>query len=409
VKAPPPLAREHVFVQRLQVPALGQLGTQRRHERSERRLLCKVVQLLRIARKVVELVRIHGRMDELVVAASHHHHRRDGAFGQVLANRKSLTAFSKLTMQLRHEARTVDGIGPFLARLARSQFDERGQQIEVRNRCRHTMRRKTLRRMHDQRHAHAAFEARHLVPEPALAEHFAVIRRDDDDRVVGEPGCAERIENRAELRIDIRQRAVIRMPRIANLLFRRRRQIGLIDIAKAFRMRIALFARQRHARHVDLFVTIQVPVLLRNRIGIMRMRERRDHAEGPHIAARLALAHDVIQLLARGVRHFVVEIELVRAHARARIEHRAHVVIPARPHIRVFPIGHPAEIGGIDIRRQPLFETMQLIGAAEMHLAGKNRPVARCTQIVRERQRLRGQFGGVIVSTDCSGQLARHH
>ena len=59
-------------------------------------------------------------------------------------------------------------------------------------------------------------------------------------------------------------------------------------------------------------------------------------------------------------------------------------MIPARAVLETFPVGRPAEIGGIDVGGQAFFESMQLVRAAEMHLAGQNRPIASGAKIVRE-------------------------
>ncbi len=233
-----------------------------------------------------------------------------------------------------------------------------------------------------------------------------MVGREDHDRVVGETALLQRGQHAAELRVDIGRRAVVRMARGADLRVGGRRAIVLADDAQPLRMRVAFRRIEPHGRHVDLVVAVQIPVFARDRVRVVRMGQRHDHAERPRIVPGRALARDVVELLLRGERDFVVEIELVRAHARARLQHRAHVVIPARPLARLVPVGHPAEIGRIDVGREPFLEAVQLVGPAEMHLAGQHRPVAARAQVVRERQRLRRQLGGVIVGADPRRQLA---
>ena len=60
----------------------------------------------------------------------------------------------------------------------------------------------------------------------------------------------------------------------------------------------------------------------------------------------------------------------------AGVANRAHVVIPARTMLGAIPVRRPVEVGGIDVGRQPLLESMQLIGSAEVHLAGENGAIA---------------------------------
>ncbi len=127
------------------------------------------------------------------------------------------------------------------------------------------------------------------------------------------------------------------------------------------------------------------------------MRERGDQTEWPLIAPCLTFAGDVEELLASGKGNLVVEIKLVGAYARAGVEHRTHVVIPAWAHFRLRPVGHPAEVSRIDVGCQPVLEAVQLIRTAEMHLARQNGAVTGRPQIVRESQGLRRKFGGVIV------------
>ena len=45
----------------------------------------------------------------------------------------------------------------------------------------------------DERHAGRALEEAHLVPKAAFAQHLAVIAGQDDDRVLGQRGRAQRL------------------------------------------------------------------------------------------------------------------------------------------------------------------------------------------------------------------------
>ncbi len=76
------------------------------------------------------------------------------------------------------------------------------------------------------------------------------------------------------------------------------------------------------------------------------------------------------------------------------------------PGLRV--VGCPAEIGGIDVRRQPLLEAVHLVGADEMHLAGKRRLIAGAAQVVRIGRDVGGEFRGIVVDARAARELSGH-
>ena len=96
----------------------------------------------------------------------------------------------------------------------------------------------------------------------------------------------------------------------------------------------------------------------------------------------------------------IVEIDLIRARAGSRLGDGIHVVIPARPMLEASPIRRPAEIGRIDIGCQALLEAVQLIRAAEVHLAAEHGLIAGTPQIMCESGHLGGKFGGIVVGAD---------
>ncbi len=132
------------------------------------------------------------------------------------------------------------------------------------------------------------------------------------------------------------------------------------------------------------------------------MRERDGQAERAPVGA----AGDVEQLAASVEHHLLVEIRLVGAHAGAGLGDAVHRVIPVRTVLRVLPVRGPAEIGGVDVGGQPLLEAVELVGAAEMHLAGQDGAIAGQPQVVREGRRLRGELGRVVIGADRRGQPA---
>ena len=158
-------------------------------------------------------------------------------------------------------------------------------------------------------------------------------------------------------------------------------------------MRIEVFARDGGSRHVDLLVAIEAPVALGDREGIMRMGERGDEQEGTLVVG----AGDFIERALGGEGDFVVEIELVGAHAEAGLRHRTHIVIPVRPLRRMIPVRRPAVVGGIDVGRQALLEAVQLVGAAKMHLARQDRAIAEIAQVMRIGRNVGAKFGGIVI------------
>src|ERR1035438_5141175 len=104
--------------------------------------------------------------------------------------------------------------------------------------------------------------------------------------------------------------------------------------------------------------------------------------------------------------NLVIEIDLIGARTSARLGHGLHRVIPARTLLEAIPIGCPAEVRRINIGGQALFEAVELIRAAKMHLAAQNGPITGVAQIVRERRYLSGELRGVVVRADCGGQAA---
>lgn len=231
----------------------------------------------RIRCHVIELIRIGRCMNELEAPAPQHHNRCNSAFGQVFANRFVVPIMGALgTAQMRDETLTVERIRPARQLFAARQFHQRGQQIEMRDRLAYPMRVELLRRMHDQRDPAAAFEESHLVPESALAKHLAVIRRHHDDGIFGKPRLFERFENRTELVVDVGNRAVISTPCMTDLLVGRWRAVGFAYMPQTLRMRIGFIERIAMRGQCDVFIRIQVPVFLRNRVRVVRMRQRSD-------------------------------------------------------------------------------------------------------------------------------------
>ncbi|MNQ66985.1 hypothetical protein D3C85_814890 [compost metagenome] len=169
-------------------------------------------------------------------------------------------------------------------------------------------------------------------------------------------------------------------------------------------MRVQLILGDVHAGQLDVFLAVQVPVLLGDGVGVVGVGQRHRQAE------RLfgMFAHMVVEVLARLEHHFLVEIQLVGAHAGPGLQHRGHVVVPARAHVRLVPVHRPAIVGRVDIAGQAFFVAVQLVRAAEVHLAGQRGAVAQPAQMVGIGGHVGREVGGIVVGADLRRQLAAH-
>ncbi len=135
------------------------------------------------------------------------------------------------------------------------------------------------------------------------------------------------------------------------------------------------------------------------------MGEADGQAPGPAVMA----AREVVELARRVVGDLVVIFHLVGDLGNAGAGDRTQIVIPpVDAFAGLAVVRRPAEIGGIDVGRQPLLEAMQLVWADEMHLARQAGLVAGGAQMMREGRNVGGKFGGVVVDARAAGQLARH-
>ncbi|MNP49742.1 hypothetical protein D3C76_1439490 [compost metagenome] len=81
-------------------------------------------------------------------------------------------------------------------------------------------------------------------------------------------------------------------------------------------------------------------------------------------------------------------------------------MIPGRAHIRFIPVHRPAVVGGVDIAGQAFFVAMQLVRAAEVHLARQGGAVAEAAQVVGVGRYVGGEIGGIVVGANLARQLA---
>ena len=187
--------------------------------------------------------------------------------------------------------------------------------------------------------------------------------------------------------VDIGDRAVIGAARVADLRSSAACASSRADVAQAPRMRVELGSAIADARHVDVLVAIESPVtrsgMAKGSCGWVSDTTRQNGRSSlPRARCRRALA--------RGERHLVVEVELVGAHARTGLRSPSSCCDTSSGRSGgVIPVRRPAEIGGIDVGGQPLLEAVQLVGAAEMHLAGQHGAIARRAQIMGEGRDIR--------------------
>ena len=131
------------------------------------------------------------------------------------------------------------------------------------------------------------------------------------------------------------------------------------------------------------------------------MRKRRHQAKLP-IGI---VAGKVIELADGEKGDLVVVLELVRYLGDARLQHRGHVVVPPVDAFTLAPpVGGPTEVGGIDVGRQPLLESVQLVGTHEVHLAGKTGAISGQPQVVCPGRNRGRKLGGVVVDSAVRGE-----
>ncbi len=85
------------------------------------------------------------------------------------------------------------------------------------------------------------------------------------------------------------------------------------------------------------------------------------------------------------------------------IEDRLHGMVPGYPDSRIkCPVTGPRKVCRIDIRGDPILETMELVSADEMHLARETGVVAHDPQIVRQSRDLRLELAGVVIDVNAT-------
>ena len=228
-------------VERGEIPAARDLAAERGDPLGVLARIRQIVALAGIALNVIELVGIGRRMDELERAAPDHHDRRDRAFGEIFADRLVVARLAP-EMRPRGSVPSIGDPGAAGSPPAKSTSVGRMSTSDTLAATRRGAKRPGACDNH--RHAARAFEKAHLVPEAPVAEHLAVIAGENDDRVLGQAGGAERLHQPAEIVVHIGDRAEIGAAGVANLSLRHRLGVHRADMAQAPRMRIERVAEE---------------------------------------------------------------------------------------------------------------------------------------------------------------------
>ena len=220
-----------------------------------------------------------------------------------------------------------------------------------------------------------------LYQRPALPQQLAVVAREEHDRVVLEPGLAQRAEHLADAVVDVADRRVVGVAGAPDLGVVERGGVDARHVAQPQAVRIGLRARDRpDRRQVDRVRVVAVPVLAAQLPRVVRMRERDGQEERAVVAAR------VVEQRAHGPRgDLVVVVHLHRRRADAGVSTLSIEWYQGRRSVeRDAPVRRPAEVRGVDVAGQPVLVAVQLVGPDEVHLAGQRGGVARGAQVVRD-------------------------
>ena len=74
------------------------------------------------------------------------------------------------------------------------------------------------------------------------------------------------------------------------------------------------------------------------------------------------------------------------------------MIPPVNAGIGLGPVGSPAKIGGVNVRRQALLKAVKLIRPDKVHLAGQAGAIAFQAQIMREGGDGGGKFCRIVIN-----------
>ncbi|MNS74770.1 hypothetical protein D3C72_1082540 [compost metagenome] len=194
-----------------------------------------------------------------------------------------------------------------------------------------------------------------------------MVGQEENDGVLLHPRRFQDVENLADLLVDIGDIGEITAPCTAYLLRRNIESLMIAGFQQPFRMRILLLEGNRRCLRIKRrAILVEIPEFAPRHIGVVRMGE----ADGQAPGAVIKPARQIVELAGGVIGHLIVIFHLVGDFGDTRTGDGAEIVIPPVDALAGLGIiRRPTEIRRIDIRRQTLFEAMQLVGPDEMHLA----------------------------------------
>ena len=180
------------------------------------RVARQIVELVGIALDIEEQLGLAIAMDVFVAALAQHQRRLRQPLEEELARRHIRPTLAAAGKEGR-QAAPVEGLDRVEGTAFAGQIEDRRQQIDERDIFSDSPPAFGVGRRDDQRDARRPLIGRHLVPEPALAQHVAVIGTEDDRGVVELADIAERVEDAADEIVDQADIGVIGMARGADM------------------------------------------------------------------------------------------------------------------------------------------------------------------------------------------------
>ena len=258
----------------------------------------------------------------------------------------------------------------------------------------------------DQRHTGGPFVEGLFEPHATLTHHLAMVHAEDDNRVIGESRFLEDLHDPPDLVVHVAGHRVIGVAHSPEVFLGDGVLVLGVRVVQPLTVRVeVLVGDLAHARQVDVFAAVAVPVLLGRDERRVRMREGHGHEE----RALFRGAREVVQLLQPVVFDLVVVIDLQAAHARSGFDHGTHADAGG-PVVRALePVRGPAEVGRVNVGGQAFLEPVQLVGSDEVHLAAEDCAIPRVPQVMRHRRRSGRKLGGVVERVDRMRQAPGQH
>ena len=275
---------------------------------------------MRVAVELEELRRVGLAEDELPGSVPQRHHGRDRALGRILHRHRSPPPGAA------GEGNQALPVGPGrdLSQRNAREFGQRRQHVERRDGGGDPPR-GDPRRRERQRHARGALAEAHLEPQPALAQHVAVVRQEHHGGVLTEAAALQHLEDLPDPLVDVGDLAEISPPGAAHVLAADVEPLVVAHPHEPPGMGIVRL--EGHRRRLGLqrrAVGVEVPMSRPRDVGVVRVGEAHRQAPGP----RIEPARQLVELGHRVVGHLVVVLELVGDLGRAGGGHGAEVVIP---------------------------------------------------------------------------------